>query len=357
MPYPPRVALVIADSSRSGGPEHVLTLARELKESGWDPLVVCPDGPLRQRCAAAGIPSLGPHPGSWDPLTGPGRLRQVLRRWGPDLVHTHGLRAGALVRRARPRSPVVHTHHLDSWSTRGRGRRLAHQHELRRLARSARLQIAVSQSVRRFLVEEAGVDQAGIRLVPNGIRPLLGEPRPGPRGRTVATLSSLIPSKGIDLAVAALATPAGSRLRLAVGGEGPELGALLDLAASLQVADRVDFVGPVDDRAAFFATCDVVWVPSRQEPFGLVACEAMSCGVPVVAARVGGLPEILDPPRAGICVAPANPAALASVTAALIDDRERYRRLSRSGFDRVLEEFSAARMGARTRQVYREVLG
>ncbi|MDA8393737.1 MAG: glycosyltransferase family 4 protein [Candidatus Dormibacteraeota bacterium] len=357
MPFPPRVALVIADSSRSGGPEHVLLQALELQVSGWGPVVVCPEGPLRQRCAAAGVPSLGPERGGWDPISGPPRLRQLLRRVGPDLVHTHGLRAGGLVRRAHLRVPLVHTHHLDSWSTRGTARRLAHAHELRRLARAARLEIAVSQSVRRFLVEEVGVDAARVRVIPNGVRPLLGEPRQGPEGRRVATLSSLIPSKGVDLAIAALATPLGSRLRLTVGGFGPELPGLLDLAAGLKVADRVDFVGLVEDRAAFFAGCDVAWVPSRQEPFGLVACEAMTCGVPVVAARVGGLPEILDPPRAGICVAPANPAALATVTTALLDDRERYAQLSRAGFDRAADEFSASRMGARTRQVYREVLG
>ena len=357
MPFPPRVALVIADSSRTGGPEHVLLQALELKESGWGPVVVCPDGPLRQRCAEAGVPSLGPERGGWDPISGPPRLRRLLRRLAPDLVHTHGLRAGGLVRRTHLGVPLVHTHHLDSWFTRGSVRRMAHAHELRRLARAARLEIAVSQSVRRFLVEEVGVDAARVRVIPNGVRPLLGEPRHGPEGRRVATLSSLIPSKGIDLAITALATPLGSRLRLTVGGSGPELAGLLDLATGLKVADRVDFVGPVEDRAAFFAACDIAWVPSRQEPFGLVACEAMTCGVPVVAARVGGLPEILDPPHAGICVPPANPAALASVTAALLDDRERYARLSRAGFERAADEFSASRMGARTRQVYREVLG
>ncbi|MHB1500891.1 MAG: glycosyltransferase, partial [Candidatus Dormibacteria bacterium] len=94
----------------------------------------------------------------------------------------------------------------------------------------------------------------------------------------------------------------------------------------------------------------------RAEPFGQVACEAMSAGIPVVAARVGGLPEILDPPRAGILVAPANPTAMASVTSALLANGERYRRLSEAGPERVRQRYSAARMGALTRGVYREVL-
>ncbi len=356
MPYPPRIALVIADSSRTGGPEHVLTLAEELHGVGWSPLVVCPEGPLRERCRKAGVASAAVGFGGLAAPATPVRLRQLLRRWGPDLVHSHGLRAGAMVRRAGPRAPVVHTHHLDGWFTTGRMRRSVHAHELRALGRAAQLQIAVSVSVRRFLTEEVGSDPARIRVVPNGVVPLAGAARPGPPGRRVATLCSLVPSKGVDLALLALAAPAGRELHLSVGGLGPELGGLVDLAASLGVADRVDFVGEVADRAAFFAGCDLVWVPSRAEPFGLVACEAMSCGVPVVAARVGGLPEILDPPRSGLCVPPANPAALASVSSALLKDPERYRRLSEAGMERVRSEFTAARMGARTRHVYRELL-
>lgn len=356
MPYPPRVALVIADSSRTGGPEHVLTLARELAGAGWSPLVVCPPGPLRERCLAAGIPGadLGSAAGS---LPGaPARLRRVLRRWDPDVVHSHGLRAGVLVGRAAGPRPLVHTHHLDGWYTTGRIRTSLHAMGLRALGRRARLQIAVSGSVRGFLTAEVGADPAKIRVIPNGVRPLPGAPRPAPAGMRVATLSSLTHTKGVDLALLALAAPAGRRLRLTVAGVGGELSSLIDLAAGLGVADRVDFVGQVQDRARFFADCDLLWVPSRAEPFGLVACEAMSCGVPVIAARVGGLPEILDPPRAGLCVAPANPAALASVSSALLEDPPRYRALSEAGFDRARTEFTAARMGARTRRVYRELL-
>ncbi|MGC8474269.1 MAG: hypothetical protein ACP5PW_07685, partial [Candidatus Dormibacteria bacterium] len=77
MTFPLRVALVIADSSRTGGPEHVLLQALELKENGWGPVVVCPDGPLRQRCALAGVLSLGPERGGWDPVSGPLWLRQL----------------------------------------------------------------------------------------------------------------------------------------------------------------------------------------------------------------------------------------------------------------------------------------
>ncbi|HUY53658.1 MAG TPA: glycosyltransferase family 4 protein [Candidatus Nanopelagicaceae bacterium] len=352
----PRVMLVIADSSRTGGPEHVFTLARQLLAASWAPLVVCPEGPLQERCSEAGIAHLPLIMSGTGLAAAPIRLRQMVRHHDVDLVHSHALRAGMVLRRARVPNPFVHTHHLDGWFTASRLRTRLHRRELRQVAASADRQIAVSASVLDFLRDEVGLDPGRLRLVVNGIDPLRARLRPAPAGFRVGTLARLTPAKGIDLAVMALAAPAGRNLSLQVGGTGPELAPLIDLAASLGVADRVHFVGDVVDRQQFFEGCDVVWVPSREEPFGLVACEAMSAGVPVVASRVGGLPEIIEAPHAGILVSPANPAALASVTAALLADPERYRRLSLAGPERVLKHFSAQRMAALTRGVYREIL-
>ncbi|MFZ0996476.1 MAG: glycosyltransferase family 4 protein [Candidatus Dormiibacterota bacterium] len=352
-----RVLLVIADSSRSGGPEHVLTLAQELSVAGWGPLVACPPGELVDRCRDLGlaVSSLAMSGRGW--ASAPYQLRQLSHRWRAAVVHSHGLRAGALLRRARSGPPQVHSHHLDGWFTASAFRVAVHRHELRALCRAARLQIAVSNSVAEFLTAQVGADSRQIRVVPNGIHPLSLRPRTAPAGRRMGVLARLTQSKGVDIAILALATPAGRSLTLNIGGAGPELAALVDLAFTLGVADRVNFLGEVRDREQFFAGCDLAWVPSRAEPFGLVACEAMSSGLPVVASRVGGLTEILDPPQAGLVVTPANPAALASVSAGLLDDHARYAALSAAGPERVRRRFSSTRMAALTRGVYREVTG
>ena len=352
-----RVLLVIADSSRSGGPEHVLTLAQELSASGWNPLVACPAGELVERCRDLGVAvsSLSMRGRGW--ASAPVQLRQLARRWRASVVHSHGLRAGTLLRRARSGSPQVHSHHLDGWFTPSALRVAVHRHELRAVCRATRLQIAVSNSVAEFLTAEVGADSRQIRVVPNGIHPLSRLPRNAPSGRRVGVLARLTQSKGVDIAILALATPAGRSLTLNIGGAGPELAALVDLAFTVGVAERVNFLGEVTDREQFFAGCDLAWVPSRAEPFGLVACEAMSSGLPVVASRVGGLTEILDPPLAGLVVTPANPAALASVSAGLLDDQARYAALSAAGPERVRRRFSSTRMAALTRGVYRELTG
>jgi glycosyltransferase involved in cell wall biosynthesis len=352
-----RVLLVIADSSRSGGPEHVLTLGQELAAAGWAVLVACPPGELVERCRDKDLPVSTLAMGGRGWASAPIQLRQLARRWRAGIVHSHGLRAGALVRRARTSAPQIHTHHLDGWFTASPLRVVVHRLELRALSRTVPLQIAVSNSVAEFLTDQAGADSRRIRVVPNGIQPLPVLTRSTPSGRRVGVLARLTQSKGVDIAILALATPSGRQLTLNVGGSGPELATLVDLAYSAGVGDRVNFWGEVSDRAQFFAACDLAWVPSRAEPFGLSACEAMSSGLPVIASRVGGLAEILDPPRAGLVVGPANPAALASVSAGLLADHPRYAELSAAGPDRIRRRFSAARMGALTRGVYREVIG
>ncbi|MGA7172666.1 MAG: glycosyltransferase family 4 protein [Candidatus Dormiibacterota bacterium] len=351
-----RVLLVIADSSRSGGPEHVLTLAQELTAAGWMALVACPPGELVGRCQDLGL-AVSPIQMSgrgW--ASAPIQLRHLARRSGVGIVHSHGLRAGALVRRSHQPAPHVHTHHLDGWFTSSQLRVAIHRRELRALGRATQLQIAVSNSVAEFLTDQVGADSRLLRVVPNGIQPLPIRARSQASGRRVGVLARLNQSKGVDIAILALSTPAGRSMTLNIGGSGPELPALVDLAYTSGVADRVNFLGEVTDRDSFFAGCDLAWVPSRAEPFGLTACEAMSSGVPVVASRVGGLTEILDPPRAGLVVGAANPAALASVSAGLLDDPERYAALSAAGPDRIRRRFSASRMGALTRGVYREVI-
>jgi N-acetyl-alpha-D-glucosaminyl L-malate synthase BshA len=82
--------------------------------------------------------------------------------------------------------------------------------------------------------------------------------------------------------------------RLLMVGDGPQLGDATQLARSLGIADKVEFLGEQDQVVPLLSAADVFLLPSSQESFGLAALEAMACEVPVVASRVGGLPEVID---------------------------------------------------------------
>lgn len=103
--------------------------------------------------------------------------------------------------------------------------------------------------------------------------------------------------KGLDVllrAIALMNAGGGRPVRLLVAGEGPDRANNEALAAALGLTSCVEFQGWIEDRRAFFEKIDVLAVPSRREPFGLVALEAMAFGRPVVAAAVGGLEEIAE---------------------------------------------------------------
>jgi glycosyltransferase involved in cell wall biosynthesis len=165
----------------------------------------------------------------------------------------------------------------------------------------------------------------------------LAPARPGGAGRLV-TAARLHPAKGLDTAVRAVALLAaqGRVVHLDVFGaaqRGAEAHAaeLHRLAADLRVVDQVTFHGHVDSPHEQWLHADLYVQPSRAETFGIGVAEAMCLGLPVVATRVGGLPELVDDGVTGQLVAPEDPEALAHAIADVLDDPERAATMGRAG--------------------------
>jgi N-acetyl-alpha-D-glucosaminyl L-malate synthase BshA len=143
--------------------------------------------------------------------------------------------------------------------------------------------------------------------------------------------------------------------RLLLVGDGPERVRAQELAQVQGVADRVIFLGKQNSVAELLACSDLFLLPSASESFGLVALEAMACGVPVVATRTGGVPEVVDDGESGYLAAVGDVEAMAESGIALLTDRERWRSFSaaaRAGAER----FSADRIVSDYESFYQEVL-
>ena len=185
------------------------------------------------------------------------------------------------------------------------------------------------------------------------------EPDPGAllrEGPTVVCVSRLVEEKGQRVLVRALAHLPGATLLL--GGDGPDRPALEALVEELGLVDRVELLGYVPDKWALLAAADVFCFPSTWtlEGFGIVSVEAMLLGKPVVATTVGPIPEVVEDGVTGICVAPGDPAALATALSALLGDPERAECLGRAGRERARRLFSLEAAAERTRSAMAEVV-
>ena len=183
-----------------------------------------------------------------------------------------------------------------------------------------------------------------------------------PRDRLLF-VGRLVERKGAVFAIRALAelTQRGRSARLVVVGEGPEREALIALATSLGVGDRVELTGALSpsEVRTHYATGGIFVMPAvtdwkgEQEGFGMVIVEAMAYGLPVVASRSGGIPDIIRDGENGLLVPERDVAALADAIQRVIDDGALAGRLAASARDDVRHRFAPARIATAFDTVYR----
>jgi glycosyltransferase involved in cell wall biosynthesis len=166
----------------------------------------------------------------------------------------------------------------------------------------------------------------------------------GADGRFVClTVAHLIKAKGIDVLLRALAETPPS-VALWVVGEGEEAGRLGDLCRERSLGDRVRFLGLQKDVAPFMQAADCFVCPSLwAEAAGLVNLEAQACGLPVVASRIGGIPEYVDDGRTGLLFPPGDDRQLAAAVRRLCEEPGLCTAMGRDGRAMVFERFSAER--------------
>jgi D-inositol-3-phosphate glycosyltransferase len=289
----------------------------------------------------------------------------------PQLVHSHFWMSGrAALAGAEPLGiPVVHTFHaLGVVKRRQQGAKDTSPperlREERSIVRRADLIVATcSDEV--FELARLGADVHRVRVVPCGVDLSLftpdgpAEPRREGRHRLVC-VTRLRERKGVGNAISALAELPGTELVVAGGAERARLREhaearrLLALADELGVADRVDFRGRLgrEELPPLFRSADAALCVPWYEPFGIVALEAMACGVPVIASAVGGLIDSVVDGVTGVHVPPRAPERIVEAAAELLADPEERARLGAAGAVRVRRRYSWERVADATLDAY-----
>jgi glycosyltransferase involved in cell wall biosynthesis len=372
-----KVFSVISSSSIGGAEIHFATLLKGLAGSDIELSVACHEsGPMIEeyRAHAADVwpMNLG---NPFDPRAAL-RLEAVIRRWEPDIVHTHLWNADVLggwaARRARAPaavSTVYGAYHLPIGQSGLRSvRRGALSLCYRTAYRGFVRVIALSNYIRDDLSERSGVrvDRGIIEVIRHGFDagrvagpvPAAAQERPDRSASArLINVANFFPTKGQEWLIRALPLllerfPAA---RCAFVGDGPDRARMQSLAVQLGLREQAEFVGAVPNPSGLLAKSDIFVLPSLSEGMSLAILEAWACGLPVVASDVGGIPEAIEHRRTGILVRPRDPRALAEAIIGLLSDPEKARQLATAGREAIRTRFTSRAMAEGNAALYRRL--
>ena len=407
MTRPVRVVHVVQHLGIGGAERLLLTLLDAIDRRAFEPVVVAlqGDGPIGEAIRRLGVETVALHRrGGLLDIVASIRLARLFRRLRPAIVQTHtfypGLHGRLAARLADCQVIVATEHGLYDWK---RARHLVFDWWLDR--RTDRI-IAVSRAVERHLRRQRGIANGRLVVMPNAVRleeirsdlePMEAKRRLGyaPSDLVIGCVGRLESRKGQDLLIRAFAQVGVERARLLLIGLDP-VGFrvyLERLSQTLKVQERVRIVDAIPSLPDAYRAMDLLALPSRTEGFGLVLVEAMAMGLPVVASRVGGVPEVLGAdvedvgrwtldvgrdgidelitshvPRptshvsgyqvssCGLLVPPEDPEAMAEGIATLLQDGALRQRLGEAGQHAARERFDHRSYARRLERLYVDVL-
>ena len=224
---------------------------------------------------------------------------------------------------------------------------------------------AISEDLRRQTLEVFGVSNE-VRVIHNFVNCSVYAPDPERKGiekfapageKLLIHLSNFRPVKRVNDCIRILAeVRRHSNARLLMVGDGPDRGPAQHLAAQLGVQQHVDFLGKQNQVARLIRLAHVLLMPSDMESFGLAALEAMSCGVPAIGTRVGGVPELITDGEDGFLEKVGDIAGQAARAVQLLTDDALHERMSAAARKTALTRFCTERIIPQYERHYEDVL-
>jgi len=369
-----RGLICLSTSQMSSVAQLTLQFCRRARQAGYD---LRPVTSLRgaqesnefiEGATGAGFPPYVLREGfRWDPRM-PRRFRALLAQVQPDLLETHGMKMTNLAWLSRRTLACPWVSYNHGWTTVSRLMHLYNWLDQWQQRFPDRV-VVVCDAIRRILLQKRVADERIVTIY-NAIDPIPEgfEPRPDelraeldlrPDHRVILDLGRFSREKAVPNFLRAI-----DRLRRRIPevigllvGEGPDRPAIEAEIAERGLESAVRVVGYRTDAIRFYAIADVLAIPSHSEGLPMVLLEAMRHEVPVVATRVGGVPEALTDGETGRLVPPADPEALAGALADVLEQPDKTRTFVANAHRLVQSDFSQERRGERILAMYEELLG
>jgi glycosyltransferase involved in cell wall biosynthesis len=361
---PPAKVLHLRSGTKLFGPERVILGLVHYASPEFLPIVggiERGDSPslMLQQAAAEGIATFRLACRGRLDLGAVNRLAEFLKKEQISILHAHDFKANfyALAARRKFPLPLVTTLHL--WN---RNNLVTAFYEfldallVRRFDRIIGVSPAIVEEAKRWHIPEAklrvilnGIDIARFKQLP---------PRPVNGKLVIGSIGRLVAQKGypIFLQMAAQILQRHPQIHFLLVGDGPVREELEAEAKKLGIAEKVTFAGQRDPVETAYGEMDIFVSSSLSEGLPIALLEAMAARLPVVATRVGAVPEVIEDNISGLLVESENLQALVDAVESLLDDPAKKQALAEGGFRRAQEHFSAENMARQTEAVYREIL-
>lgn len=337
-----RIIQVVNALTFGGAQVIILDLAKKLLDEGHAVEVLAfRDGPIGKKLRDAGCPTHILGESMLDFLAFQ-RFNRIVKDFKPDIIHSHLFRATFWSRMVRMFNPQVYL------ITSVHGRESDFFHACERLTAgisdyitfpSEYLRQWYLKNIRKLPRTRTGVIYPGVDIVSEISADESTDQYSLP---VIGTLSRLHPVKGVDLLIRAAAKLKQKEIdfEVLIGGDGRQRSELTQLAESLKIADHCRFVGEIDDVKGFLDRFSIFVAASRQEAFGIHVCEAMERGIPVVAARIDGLVELIEHEHTGLLFESGNADSLADELERLIKDPALQNSLALAARNKVTATFN-----------------
>lgn len=368
-----KVIEVISDSLLGGGPRHVLGLLKNIDREKFDVLLIAPRGWLTEEAKKiSGVEIKIVEFKSKFDLSSLSKLKRDIAEFragenpfGPVIIHAHGPRAGAFCRLiVRKDEKFVYTEHL--WNADYQlspSASFFQRRGIKTICSRADLVIAVSKSVKNFLLEKIIKIPAKVAVIPNAID-ISGEepkvtrhPSRNDRELIIGTAGALVKPKGQIYLIRAFAEISKKfpEAKLEIVGTGVEKENLKKEISTLNLNAKVQLLGRQDDVKKIIKEWDIFVLPSLSESFGIVLLEAMEIGVPIVASAVGGVPEIIKSGETGVLVPAGNVEKLVKAINSLLLEKTYRARLAKNAFISLKKHYDWSKIIGEIEKIYEKL--
>ncbi len=362
------VAHVFKATGLSGSESHLLSLARGLRDEGFESHLIILIDPTRlpdallHAAQTQGTPTHLVQLNHDLDLFSVSKIKTILDSINAQIVHTHLIHGDLFGALAAGKRVVVQSRHNDDKFRRNIIIKLL----TRSLASRAKTIIAISDSLANFVRDVEGVTPSKITRIHYGLDPneVIGKAKRGELREElrikdsplIGAVGRLTEQKGFEYLLEAFARVRDNvkEAHLVIAGDGERRHSLELQGQSLNIAHAVHFLGWRNDVPSIMIDLDALVVPSLWEGFGLVTLEAMALSRPIIASKVSALPEIISQGETGLLVPPADSAALADSILNLLRDPEKAKTMGQRGRARLEKEFTIQRMAQRHAVVYKE---